>query len=195
MKRFIVLAFLLATLANFSVSHAQLCFRYDQKDSCSSYPITDFMISTPFLGVAGKPERHFDLATNLGWLFILHERVAVGPSFFFSAYLNGGWHSQLGVLARARVQLTDNLHFDISPGVILHDSPYPDGFAGYSTEIAAGYRDWVGVVTRLDVVKSYPRGHDTVFQVGLKFGSYAGLGLTGLGAIAGGIGYVLSQID
>jgi hypothetical protein len=195
MKRASAFVFLAATLANFSLSHAQVCFRYDQKDSCSSYPITDFMISTPFPGVAGKPERHLDLATNLGWLFVLHERMAIGPSFFFSAFLNGGWHSQLGLHTRVRMHWAKNFHADISPGVILHDSPYPDGFAGYSTEIAAGYRDWVSLVTRLDVVKSYPRGHDTVFNVGLKFGSYTGLGLTGLGAIAGGIGYVLSQID
>jgi hypothetical protein len=54
MKRFIVLAFLLATLANFSVSHAQVCFRYDQKDSCSSYPITDFKFgSYAGLGLTG----------------------------------------------------------------------------------------------------------------------------------------------
>ncbi|MDZ7290042.1 MAG: hypothetical protein ONB44_13650 [candidate division KSB1 bacterium] len=195
MKPFLIFVFSLVTLANFSVSHAQLCFRYDQTDSCSSYPITDVMISTPFPGAAGKPERHVDLATNLGWLFVLRQRVAVGPSLFFSAYLNGGWHSQVGLHGRVRVHCTKNFRADISPGMILHDSPYPEGFAGYSTEMAAIYRDWVGVVARLDVVKSYPRGHDPVFQVGLKFGSYAGLGLTGLGAIAGGISYILNQMD
>jgi hypothetical protein len=178
-----------------SHGRAQVCFRYEQTRSCSSYPMTDFIISAPVFGAAGQPERHLDLATNLGWLFNVSECLALGPSFFFSAYLNGGWHSQLGLHGRLRVYPGKNLHVDVSPGLVLHDSPFPEGFAGYSAEAAIGYRDWVSLVTRVDVVRSYPGGHDTILHMGIKFGSYAGLGLTGIGAVAGGIGYILSRID
>ncbi|MCG3153526.1 MAG: hypothetical protein DKINENOH_00116 [bacterium] len=176
-------------------SFAQPCFRYDQKNSCSSYPLSDFVASVPLPGANGAPARHVDLGTSLGWLFTLNEKTAVGPAFFFSAYLNGGWHSQLGAQGRVRYWLNPNLHVDFSPGAILRDSPYPRGFAGYTAEISAGYRDWVSLAARVDRVRVYPDDHDTVLQVGIKLGSYAGMGLTAVGTVAGGIAYLLSQID
>lgn len=187
--------FLIALSANASSGIAQPCFRYNQKDICTSYPITDFIVSAPLAGANGAPARHLDLATNVGWLFNVHEKTAIGPAFFFSAYLNGGWNSQVGAQGRVRYWINPNVHLDISPGVIIHDNPYPDGFAGYMGEISIGYRDWIGIAARLDRVKVYPRGRDTIFQVGVKLGSYIGMGFTGVGAVAGGIAYVLSRID
>lgn len=187
--------FLIALSANASSGNAQPCFRYNQKDFCTSYPITDFIVSVPFAGASGAPARHLDLATNVSWLFNVHEKTAIGPAFFFSAYLNGGWHSQLGAQSRVRYWTNPNVHVDLSPGVIIYDSPYPSGFAGYIAEAAIGYRDWISLAARLDRVKVYPGGRDTIFQVGVKLGSYIGMGLTGVGAVSGGIGYVLSRID
>lgn len=186
---------LVAVLFSVSVGYAQICFRGFSSDSCSSYPITDFTVSTPFAGVAGQPARNLDFATHLGWLFKVKPDLALGPSFFFSAHLNGGWHTQLGVNMRVRTRPATHLHLDLSPGLILYDSPFPDGFAGYDLEVTPGYRDWVGFVTRVNIRKVYPRGHETILQVGIKLGSYAGLGLTGLGAIVGTIGHFLSRIE
>ncbi len=186
---------LIAMISNASDVNAQPCFRYNQKDFCASYPITDFIVSVPFAGASGAPARHLDLATNVGWLFNVHEKTAVGPAFFFSAYLNGGWHSQAGAQGRVRHWINPSVHLDISPGVIIQDSPYPDGFAGYMGEISIGYHDWISLAARLDRVKVYPRGHDTIVQLGVKLGSYIGMGLTGVGAVAGGIGYILSHMD
>lgn len=186
---------LIALSANASNLNAQPCLRYNQKDSCSSYPLTDFIVSAPLPGANGGPARHLDLATNVGWLFQVHEKNALGPAFFFSAYLNGGWHSQVGAQGRVRHWINPNVHVDISPGLIIYDSPYPDGFAGYIAEVGVGYRDWISLAARLDRVKVYPSGYDTIFQIGVKFGSYIGMGLTGVGAVAGGIAYFLSSID
>ncbi len=181
--------------SQFTSAVAQVCWRYDHDAGCTSYPITDFTVTTPFPGAAGLPERHVDLATNLGWLFETNKRVALGPAFFFSAYLNGGWHSQWGLHGRGRIYLNDRWQLQISPGVMVSDSPYPNGFAGYSAAVDVMFKDWVGFTARLDIVKSYPDGHDTVFQIGLKAGSYIGMGISGVGAVAGGIAYVVSQID
>lgn len=191
----VALIFLIAMISNTASGNAQPCLRYNQKDSCSSYPVTDFIVSAPLPGANGGPARHLDLATNVGWLFNVHEKTALGPAFFFSAYLNGGWNSQLGAQGRVRYWINPNVHLDISPGVIIHDNPYPDGFAGYMGEVSIGYRDWISIAARLDRVKVYPHGRDTIFQIGVKFGSYIGMGLTGMGAVAGGVGYILSRID
>jgi hypothetical protein len=58
-----------------SHGRAQVCFRYEQTRSCSSYPMTDFIISAPVLSAA-MSERHLDLATNLGWLFNVSRYLA-----------------------------------------------------------------------------------------------------------------------
>ncbi|NUO83982.1 hypothetical protein HUU05_28235 [candidate division KSB1 bacterium] len=195
MTRKFLTALAILIFMQFTSAVAQVCWRYEHDAACTSYPITDFTLTTPFPGAAGLPERHVDFATNLGWLFETNERVALGPAFFFSAYLNGGWHSQWGLHGRGRFYLTEKWQLQISPGVIVRDSPYPDGFAGYSVAVDVMHKDWVGFTARLDVVKSYPEGHDTVFLFGLKAGSYIGMGMSGAGAVVGGIAYIVSQID
>lgn len=195
MKRYIFFTCVYFMLSIYSSTNAQVCFRYDEQENCSSYPITDFMVNIPIPGIASRPERHLDLATNLGWLFNVDKRWAVGPSFFFSAYLNGGWNSQLGVHLRARHYLTKDLHLDVSPGFIIWDNPLPEGFAGYSSELAIGFGDWISLTSRFDYLRAYPEDYIEVFQIGIKFGSYAGLGLSGLATVAGGIYYLLSRID
>ncbi len=57
------------------------------------------------------------------------------------------------------------------------------------------FKDWIGFAARLDIVKVYPEGHDTIFQIGIKTGSYIGMGMSGAGAVAGGIAYLVSRID
>jgi hypothetical protein len=134
------------------------------------------------------------MTTSLGWMFVLNESYDLGPSLFYSAYRSSdGWHSQLGVRANLRYHLDDDFHLDLSPGLILTDSPFPDGFAGYSVEFSVGWKDWVGLATRLDFVDTFESGHDQVMQISLRFGSYAGMGLTSVGIISGGIAYMASK--
>lgn len=178
-----------------ATSAAQVCWRQGPNEVCSSFPITDFTIAAPLAGAAGAPQRHVDFATNLGWLFKTNERIALGPAFFFSAYLNGGWHSQWGAHGRVRVQLRDNWHLQIAPGVIISDSPFPNGFAGYHAQVEVMFKDWVGLSARIDRVRVYPDDRDTVVQIGIKTSSYIGMGATALGAVAGGIAFLASRID
>lgn len=175
---------------------AEACIRYDRSGTCTSYPITDFFIGLPVSeSIDNSINRNLDMATSLGWMFVLNERYDLGPSLFFSAYRNGGWHSQFGVRANLRYHLDEEFHLDFSPGIILADSPYPDEFAGYTVEFSVGWKDWVGLATRLDVVDTFQSGHDHVLQMSLRFGSYAGMGLTSAGVIGGGLAYMASRMD
>ncbi|MCK5035241.1 MAG: hypothetical protein KAS73_05045 [Candidatus Sabulitectum sp.] len=139
--------------------------------------------------------RDLDLATNLGWMFVLDGSIDLGPSLFFSSFRNGGWHSQIGVKANLRYNLNDEFNLNFSPGLILCDSPFPDKFAGYTAEFTVDWKDWVGLSTRYDIVDSFQSGNDQVLHVGLCFGSYAGMGLTAAGAISGGIAYMENHMD
>lgn len=179
-----------------SIMSAEPCIRYDRTDMCTSYPITDFYFGLP-VGQSSDNSiiRDMDMATSLGWMFVLNERIDLGPSLFFSAFRNGGWHSQIGIRANLRYSLNDEFNLNFSPGLILSDSPHPDGFAGYTTEFTVGWKDWVGLSTRLDIVDTFQSGHDQILHIGLRFGSYAGMGLTAVGAISGGIAYMESRMD
>jgi hypothetical protein len=188
------LALTLAVLP-LAVCDASPRWRYTDNDSCTSYPLTDFTIGRPLPGAQGSPTREVDFASSLGWLFVIDKRLHIGPALFLSAYLDGGWHDQAGVQVRLRFPATPSLHIDLTPGLILVDSPYPGGFAGYSMELACGYRDWISIASRLDVVDEGPHDKQTVVQLGIRMGSYPGLGLTAVGAIVGSIGYIMSRID
>lgn len=178
-----------------ATSAAQVCWRQSPNAVCSSFPITDFTIAAPIAGVSGAPQRHVDFATNLGRLFKTNARLAFGPAFFFSAYLNGGWHSQWGMHARARVQLNNKWHVQISPGLIISDSPFPNGFAGYHAQVEVMFKDWVGLSARADRVRLYPDDRETIVHIGIKTGSYIGMGATAVGAVAGGLAFLASRID
>lgn len=162
----------------------------------TSYPITDFYFGLPvFQSSDNAIIRDLDLATSLGWMFVLDDRIDLGPSLFFSSYKNGGWHSQIGARANFRYNLNDSFNLNLSPGLIFSDSPFPDGFAGYTAELSLGWKRWAGLSIRLDSVDTFQSDHDQILHIGLQFGSYAGMGLSALGAISGGIAYWADQMD
>ncbi|RKZ08721.1 hypothetical protein DRQ25_08375 [Candidatus Fermentibacteria bacterium] len=182
---------LLLIISNVS---GEACIRYDHSSTCTSYPITDFYFGLPVSQPDNIISREGDMTTNLGWMFVLNESYDLGPSLFFSAYKSSdGWHSQLGVRANLRYHLDNEFHLELSPGLILTDSPFPDGFAGYSAELSVSWKDWVGLATRLDFVDTFESGHDHVLHISLRFGSYAGMGLTSAGIIGGGLAYMESR--
>ncbi len=186
--------FLFIPLFVLSVLSAEVCMRYDQSSTCTSYPITDFYFSLPISQSDSIIIRDLDLTTSLGWMFALDGSFDLGPSLFFSAYRNCGWHSQLGIRANLRYHLNDEFNLDFSPGLILTDSPYQDGFPGYTVELSVGWKDWVGLAARMDIVDTFS-GQDQVLHIGLRFGSYGGMGLSSAGIIGGGIAYQLSRMD
>ena len=186
--------FLAVSLLTSSTITAEVCMRYDQSSTCTSYPITDFYFSLPVSQSDSIIVRDLDLTTSLGWMFVLDERIDLGPSLFFSAYRNGGWHSQLGIRANLRYHLSDEFNLDLSPGLILTDSPYQEGFPGYTVELSVGWKAWVSLAARMDIVDTFS-GQDQVLHIGLRFGSYGGMGLSSAGIIGGGIAYQISRMN
>ena len=174
----------------------EVCIRYDDSSNCTSYPITDFYIGLPVSQPDSTITRELDLTTSLGWMFVLNDRFDLGPSILFSGYNSSdGWHSLFGIRGNLRYHIDRDFHLDLSPGLILTDSPFPDGFTGYTVEFSVGWKDWVGVATRLDFVENIESDHDQVLQIALRFGSYGGMGLTSVGIVGGGIAYMVNRMD
>ena len=193
MRIFSIMSVLMVLFIVSNVS-GEVCIRYDHSSTCSSYPITDFYIGLPVSQSEGSIIRELDMTTSHGLIKALDERIDLGSSLFFSAYRNGGWHSQLGISANLRYHLNDEFNLDLSPGLILTDSPYQEGFPGYTAELSVSWKDWVGLAARMDIVDTYS-GQDQVLHVGLRFGSYGGMGLTSVGIVGGGIAYMVNRMD
>jgi len=200
MRRIAALVVVLVGALRPSPAEAQGCMRPGPADRCLIYPITDVTVSAALADT--YLDRHLDLATQLGFLVNASPHLALGPAFLVGAYLDGGWHSQLGVNARLRINLPPlppgpfpaGLHLDLTPGLILADSPPPDGIAGYSGELAVGFRDWVSLSTRVDVTRRIFEEQQVAWLLGLRAGSYPGLALSALGLIGGGLGYLWSRM-
>lgn len=195
MRRIPALVVVLVGALHASSVAAQVCMRPEPDDPdepCRVYPITDFSVSTALVDT--HLDRPLDLATQLGFLVNAGDQLALGPALFVGAYRDGGWHSQIGVNARLRAYLPSGFHLDLSPGLILADSPGPDGFSGYGGELALGFRDWIALATRAEVTRRFD-GPSVAWLLGLRAGSYAGLALSVAGLIGGGVGYVRSRMD
>jgi hypothetical protein len=156
--------------------------------------VTDFRAGCP-IGLSVEQSRKLDLSTELGLLFTLDRAHHLGPVVMFGSWLNGGWHSRWGLSARYRMQLGERLSLDLSPGLILSDSPYPDGFAGFTAEIALVLDGWIGLEAGLDATESYPDGTDTVLRLGLSLGRMPGLCATAAAGTAGAVAWWMSDTD
>ncbi|MBN2586928.1 MAG: hypothetical protein JXR55_06515 [Candidatus Fermentibacteraceae bacterium] len=163
-------------------------------------PGRDFILVTDF--IAGFPvdlssERNgkLDLSTELGLLLRLDEGHHLGPAVSFGCWLDGGWHSRWGVSARYRLELSERMCVDVAPGLILSDSPYPDGFAGFSLGASLVMDSWIGLHARLDATESLPEGTDTVLRLGLGIGGEPGLYTSAAASVAGLIAWRVSEMD
>jgi hypothetical protein len=156
--------------------------------------VTDFIAAYPF-GPSDGIERELDLSTELGMIFPLKEKFYLGPAVNFGSWLNGGWHSRWGLSARGRMLLDGNLSMDLSSGLILGDSPFPDGFAGFTVGASLVLDGWLGICARADFTEAYPEGTDTVFRLGLGLGELPGLYTTAAAGGAGAVAWWLNQMD
>ena len=156
--------------------------------------VTDFLAGIP-VDLDSDLNGKLDISTELGILFPLGSGRRLGPELAFGCWLDGGWHSRLGLAARYRTGISDRLDLDLVPGLLVYDSPYPDGFAGFSAGVSVVMDSWIGLHLRLDSTESFPEGSNTVLRVCLGLGEEPGLYATGAAAAAGAVAWQLSEMD
>jgi len=167
---------------------------FGPKPDGGGFLVTDFITSYP-MGPSGGISRKLDLSTELGMLFPLNGECSLGPAFNYGAWLNGGWHSRWGLSARGRRILNENLSLDLSAGLIIGDSPFPDGFAGFTTGASLVMDHWLSLCTRVDITEGFGGETETVVRIGLGLGQVPGLAATGAASAAGAIAYWKNQMD
>lgn len=156
--------------------------------------VTDFIAGVP-IDLDSNLDGKLDISTELGILFPLGSGQRLGPELTFGCWLDGGWHSRLGLSARYRSGISDRLDLDLVPGLLVYDSPYPDGFAGFTAGASLVLDSWIGLHLRLDSTESFPEGSNTVLRICLGLGGEPGLYATGAAAAAGAVAWQLSEMD
>jgi hypothetical protein len=157
--------------------------------------VTDFIAGFP-VDISSERDGKLDLSTELGLLFRLDEGHHLGPAVSFGCWLDGGWHSRWGVSARYRMELSERLCLDAAPGLILSDSPYPDGFAGFSLGASLVLDSWIGLTARLDATEAaFPERTETVLRLGLGIGGEPGLYTSAAASVAGLIAWRVSEME
>ncbi|MFO8184599.1 MAG: hypothetical protein R6U39_10560 [Candidatus Aegiribacteria sp.] len=183
-----------ALICLFLIGGTVLALPYEPSPEGGGILVTDFLAAYPF-GPEDGIERDLDLSTELGFIFPLQKNLYLGPAFNFGSWLNGGWHSRWGLSARSRILLDRRFSMDLSSGVILGDSPHPDGFAGFTAGASLVLDGWLGICARIDFTEAYPDGTDTVFRLGLGLGELPGLYTTAAAGGAGAVAWWLNQMD
>lgn len=179
-KKFLAL-FLVFSLLSLSGSlPAQTSFRGKPAPECKRFWITEF-------GCA------FDLSKNLRWIqtsldighmFNLNKRSAVGATLFFSLE---DYIGRIGIKPRYRHWLNSNFSLEISPGLYLRKEGLEARFPEFVGHVGLNYKDLVILYGQLERVKrsdGYYRQNNLDFSLGIKFGSYAGIAATGTALLA-----------
>jgi len=173
---------------------AQLCFnKYDEKENCRTHFITEFGIGYRISLTDIKVRNYIDFSTNLGIMHDLNNRIGIGVHGFIGIYT--GWHSQYGIRPRIAYYINDEHQINFSPGFLLYDSPYPDGFAGYSIETNLKWKDHFAITTRFDILADDPlNGNERILIVGLQTDGEKGAIFILVAAIVSGVGVILSRL-
>ena len=174
---------------------AQICFTKYSAETCNIHFVTEFGVAYPFSLTKETLDRHLDFNTNLGIMRIIHTRFGVGAHIFVGIYKNGGWHSQIGLRPRIAYYINEALELNFSPGLILYNSPYPDGFAGYSIETNLKWKQHFGLTARADFLADDDlNGKQYVLNLGIQTDGKKGAVFILLAAVASGLGVILSRL-
>jgi len=165
-----------------------------RENPARSFPVSHFTINAP-LGPSEEIHRTIDLQSDFAWLFPVKDDLLAGPGVFVGAWRNGGWHSRWGLEATGNLYLSGSSHLSVSPGIIVSDSPFPDGFAGFTLGVGLGINDWAGLSSRLDLTRSPQSSYEPEFHLGLRLGSIPGLAATTIAGAAGAIAWLESEMD
>ncbi len=189
-----VLSFLILFFTYSLQLSAQISIDKYSCEDCKVYLLTEYTVSQP-IGISGDPlDRHVDISANLGMMYKVSDKFGVGGHIFGGGYLNGGWHSQIGISPRISHYFHKIAHVDLSPGFILADSGFPDGFAGYSFGAGIMWKNHVGLTARLDILEpSDFRERQTILNVGLRTDGKKGALLSVISTAVAVVSYVLSR--
>ena len=168
----VLLVFLLVS----PMLQAQTCFRGKPLPECKMFFITE---ACGIMSVIGDYQR-FGVNYEFGGMYNLNKRSALGATFFLAL----GYYSGAGFKARYRHWLNSSFSVDISPGLLLWGERKNPTFTGH---VGLNYKDWVVLITQIDIRRYTWRPNKVDLSLGVKFGSYAGSALT----VASAIGLVI----
>jgi hypothetical protein len=153
-----------------TVAHTQMCFRGRPTPRCKSFLITEFGVGYRIGGEYHFPEQTWASA-DIGWMYNLNEKHAVGVTTYIPWDLNVGG-LRYGLKLRGRRWLTQDFSLDASGGALLGGGE-PEKYPSFTGHFGLNYRDYVGPYLGIDVLRT-AEGSDTHWHGGVRFGAAAG---------------------
>jgi len=165
----------LILLTTTAVADGGVCFRGKPKPECDSFLITEIG-----LGLRLADDRVSNVGwpiSEIGWMKNVNDRYAIGATSYVT-YESQYTNFRGGVKLRARRWLDHGFSLNLSSGIVfLGDPPGPD----YVAHVDLNYKDLVAPYVGLDMLSDQTSPLDGPnWHAGLRFGSYGGMGLTGV---------------
>ncbi len=162
-----------------SIINGQHCINKSEDSTCVTHFMIESVLSYP-VSLCNNIDRHWDFATNLGVVHHVNDHIGIGGHFFLDYYVNGGGHVQYGVRPRLSYNFNKDWVLNFSPGIILYDSPFPKGLAGYSLETSIKWKNHLGITIRYDDLKDHNNTplKRQVLNLGIATGGKKSVGLT-----------------
>jgi hypothetical protein len=169
------LAHLVAPTAN-----AQFCFRGKPAPECRSFLITEIGLGLR-VGEGRSLEDGWP-ASEIGWMYNLNEHYAVGATSYI-VYDAKYEEFRGGLKLRVRRWLNNDFSLNASGGAILLGGEYNEEHPEFAGHVDLNYKDFVGPYVGVDVLRGRGRSSDeAIWHTGIRFGSYAGTGLSSVAA-------------
>lgn len=153
---------------------ASWCVRGAPRQRCATFPLTELGFAVgPSTATRGTP---VNLTWDVGVMRNVGDRAAIGGSI--TVIVDDADRTMLGVRPRYRRWLRDRISLDLAPAVLiaeLRNASFPEpSFPAFSGFVGLNLGDLVAVTAQAELLRVAGRS-ETIFQVGLRLGSYPGL--------------------
>lgn len=175
-KKFVSLFLVFALLLISPALHAKLHFRGKPLPECKWFFITEAGGFFRIIGGFGQLEANCEF----GLMRNQDKNYALGATVFGTLVED---NSGVGFKLRYRRWLSSSWSVDISPGLLLWSEGKTPAFTG---QVGLNYRDWVALITQVDVRETWYGSTQVNLSFGIKFGSYAGASIAVAAAVVAG---------
>jgi hypothetical protein len=168
----------------------ELCFRGGPLQRCKGFMLSEFAAYIGPTTSYRRPPMNF--IWELGYMRNLAANdMAVGGTLFLVN--DDEPRKMLGLKPRLRTWLKPWLSLDVAPGVLLvgieHGSGFVPSYPAFSGHVALNFGDFVALSAQAEILpltqtsNVNPEGMETNVFIGLRFGSYPGVGVGSAAAL------------
>ncbi len=172
-------------LVGITSANAQVCFRGKPPPTCKGFWVTELGLGYRVNG----PQRGWPVS-EIGLMFNVNERYAIGGTSYV-AYDAQYDDFRGGLKLRVRRWLNPDVSLNVSGGLILLGGDYREKYPEFTGHVDVNYKDLLAPYVGLDLLRIEQGSLDGAgWHLGIRFGSYAGSGLSAVALALIGLWFV-----